>query len=388
MSPLDKPETKLLREMGMLMPVRALALLLLAATAQAPCTWEGGPGCPDPTTPCVDWLGDTPAVDCVNSCDQLGANDIYCIASWLKLASADGECTYDMYAEAGFDFLNNPGLVTVCDLNAPSAQPAPPPGADFLNTGRGSAADAGCAALTQGPCEAESFACAWDAGATPPCGPSQIFLDAATCAQRAADGATCEVNRGDSWEWQICEEECQEVETCTGAAGGMSDADCAGAFAFSGTCPSEGCIYGHTDTCVCKLHTGLLVAEACRSAAHPDCGQSDWLNSPWVPELGLFCAPQEGACAPNAVYDAVASCESKSVSGCTATAILDDNTAHNACAVRDSSCEVSMIFMMSALCSTAGGAEDCGAIRNPWAGGWTGGMCAWVGGSCALSGEM
>ena len=126
MSPLDKPEKKLLREMGMLMPVRALALLLLAATAQAPCTWEGGPGCPDPTTPCVDWLGDTPAVDCVNSCDQLGANDIYCIASWVHLASADGECTYDMYATAGFDFLNNPDLVTVCDILAPSAQPAPP----------------------------------------------------------------------------------------------------------------------------------------------------------------------------------------------------------------------------------------------------------------------
>ena len=101
----------------MLMPVRALALLLLAATAQAPCTWEGGPGCPDPTTPCVDWLGDTPAVDCVNSCDQLGANDIYCIASWVRLASADGECTYDMYAAAGFDFLNNPEQVTVCDIS-------------------------------------------------------------------------------------------------------------------------------------------------------------------------------------------------------------------------------------------------------------------------------
>ena len=86
LSPLNKPQANRLREMGMLIPVRALPLLLLAATAQAPCTWEGGPGCPDPPTPCVDWLGDTPAV-CdlgLGSCSLSGANDQYCIASWVS----------------------------------------------------------------------------------------------------------------------------------------------------------------------------------------------------------------------------------------------------------------------------------------------------------------
>ena len=93
-----------------------LVLVALASGAAAQCTWADYPtSCPQ--TPCVDWLGDTPAFHCADDCSLFGADDIYCIASWVHLASADGECTYDMYAAAGFDILNNPDLVTVCDIS-------------------------------------------------------------------------------------------------------------------------------------------------------------------------------------------------------------------------------------------------------------------------------
>ena len=97
----------------MLTPVPRCAA---ADTSVVPC--PGGSRDPHGNLqPCADWIGDEPAFHCVSDCEQFGANDIYCIASWVRLASADGECTYDMYAAAGFDFLNNPEQVTVCDIS-------------------------------------------------------------------------------------------------------------------------------------------------------------------------------------------------------------------------------------------------------------------------------
>jgi hypothetical protein len=72
----------------------------------------------------VDWLdGWADDAFCVDSCGQLGVNDMFCIGSFVNRASADGPCTYDMYASSGFDFIGDPTQVQVCDIRLETSTP-------------------------------------------------------------------------------------------------------------------------------------------------------------------------------------------------------------------------------------------------------------------------
>ena len=97
------------------------------AEPNALCTWQTTDWPPSPLcsqTPCVDWLdGWTGDAFCMDSCGQLGVNDMYCIGSFVNRASADGPCTYDMYASSGFDFIGDPTQIQVCDIRLDTSTP-------------------------------------------------------------------------------------------------------------------------------------------------------------------------------------------------------------------------------------------------------------------------
>ena len=107
-----------------------------------------------------------------------------------------------------------------------------------------------------------------------------------------------------------------------------------------------------------------------------------------------MCSRAEGgACAPNAIYDAAASCGTKTVADCATVTVNLQGVDHEVCAVRNdgqsSSCEVSEMFVklfaMSTLCAT-GTEVDCAAITMEDMGGMT--ICGWDGSSCVVSGLM
>jgi len=83
------------------------------------CTWETcshWDDCYCPTTPCVDWLaGWRPNTFCVD-CLGLGADDMYCVGSYIQFGSVDGACKFSDYDYYDWDS-TYVDAVQVCDMS-------------------------------------------------------------------------------------------------------------------------------------------------------------------------------------------------------------------------------------------------------------------------------
>jgi hypothetical protein len=94
-----------------------------------PCTWETTVAacqnqgwriddCPNvgicASTPCVDWLDGFGSSGHCPDCMGLGANDLYCIGSFVNDATADGWCTYEMFTD--YVMTGPSSQVAACDM--------------------------------------------------------------------------------------------------------------------------------------------------------------------------------------------------------------------------------------------------------------------------------